>query len=417
MPGTVSSAKAEAALRAALAALNADAIYRVAYSGGRDSSVLLHALARLRPELALEVMHVNHAIHPQAAAWAEHARAFCAQLGLALTVRQVPVSPPRANLEAWAREQRYALLAQDLTSRHVVLTAHHRDDQVETLLLNLLRGSGVDGLSAMPAARPLGEGQLQRPLLHLGADSIAAYAQAQQLRFVDDPANASLQHDRNFLRHQIMPRLLERFPQASDNIARSASLLSQQRQPLLQGTAAPLRLSELREQSAAERNQMLRVWLRSQGFAAPRFRMLEELWRQMIDAAPDAQPVVCWPGVELRRYRDRLFAMRPLGVPPQLSWEVPRAGVRAWPAGGRLQWRVDSDGPVRITSPQGAEILRQGGMHRRLKNLYQNAGVPPWQRVREPLLWLGDELLAVGSRWRAESSTPFEWSWASGESA
>lgn len=411
MPGTVSSAKAEAALRAALAALNADSIYRVAYSGGRDSSVLLHALSRLRPELALEVMHVNHAIHPDAAAWAEHGRAFCAHLGLTLDVQQVCAPAPTANLEAWAREQRYALLAHGLTAKHVVLTAHHRDDQVETVLLNLLRGSGVDGLSAMPATRPLGVGQLQRPLLDVDAQCIAAYAEAHQLSFVDDPSNASMQHDRNFLRHQIVPRLLQRFPQAAANIARSAGLLSQQRQPVSGHADELLLVSELREQAPAVRNQLLRVWLRNQGFAPPRFRMLDDLWRQILSAAPDAQPVVRWPGAELRRYRDHIFVMAPLGERPVLDWPVAHAGSRVWPAGGRVHWSVETQAPVRIASPQGGEMLRFGGMQRRLKNLYQQAGVPPWQRARDPLLWAGDELLAVGNRWRAETGLVFEWSW------
>ena len=411
MPATDATAKPDALLAEALQTLDPGRRYRIAFSGGRDSSVLLHALRTLRPELDLDVMHVDHAIHPHSVDWAEHCREFCRGLDLSVNIQRLDAPSGRGNLEAWAREQRYQRLSQDLQPGHIVVTAHHRDDQVETFLLNLLRGSGVQGLAAMPRERALGAGVLLRPLLQLDSAQIAAYASAHELRYLDDPSNASLEHDRNFLRHQIIPQLSVRFPHAAENIVRSAALLAEQRDEAVQMDSSPLALAPLRGQSAAVRNRKLRHWLRSQGFAPPRYRMLEELWRQLLAGAEDAQPVVGWPGVELRRYRDQLFAMAPLEPPPCVDWAVADRGLCEWPPGGQLRWSIPGAQAVRITSPCGGESLRLGGMRRRLKNLYQAAAVPPWKRQRDPLLWLGDELLAVGNRWRCDEVDSFEWSW------
>ena len=411
MPATDATAKPDARLAEALQSLDPGRRYRIAFSGGRDSSVLLHALRTLRPELDLDVMHVDHAIHPHSAAWAEHCRAFCRGLNLSLNIQRLQAPAGRGNLEAWAREQRYHRLSQDLQPGHIIVTAHHRDDQVETFLLNLLRGSGVQGLSAMPRERALGAGVLLRPLLHLDGALIADYASVHELQYLDDPSNASLAHDRNYLRHQIIPRLSARFPQAAENIVRSAALLAEQRDDAVAVEPEPLALAPLRGQSAAVRNRCLRQWLRGQGFAPPRYRMLDELWRQLLAGSDDAQPVVGWPGVELRRYRDQLFAMAPLEPAPRVNWSVAEHGSCKWPAGGQLRWSIPDAQDVRITSLSGGESLRLGGMRRRLKNLYQAAAVPPWQRQREPLLWLGDELLAVGNRWRCDEVDSFEWSW------
>lgn len=416
MPATGSSAKPDDVMGAALAALDSQARYRVALSGGRDSCVLLHALLRHRPELMLEVVHVNHGIHPDADLWAQHCRRFCESLELALTVREVAEPPPQSNLEAWARRQRYALLADDLQPDQIVLTAHHRADQAETLLLNLLRGSGADGLAGMPAVRPLGAGRLQRPLLDVDATDIANYADDNNIHFVEDPSNASRAFDRNFLRHEILPKLSARFPQATRNIARSAQLLAAERAASPKQHSRPLSLIELRTQPVADRNRCLRDWLRAQGFVPPRYRMLDELWRQFLTSGDDAQPVVAWPGVELRRYRNHVFAMAPLGDAPVVDWSVAASGQCVWPAGGQVRWAVETDQPVRLATAAGGETLRLGGMSRRLKNLFQDAGVPPWQRAREPLLWVGCELLAVGNRWRRDGGPEFEWLWSAQES-
>lgn len=411
MPVTDATAKPDSQLAEALQDLDPGRRYRVAFSGGRDSTVLLHALRTLRPELALDVMHVDHAIQADSVRWAEHCREFCRHLNLDLDVQCLEPAPASGSLEAWAREQRYQRLTQNLDEGQIILTAHHRDDQVETFMLNLLRGSGVEGLAAMPRSRVLGAGILLRPLLHLDAAIIAEYATKHALDFIDDPSNASLVHDRNYLRHKIIPLLSERFPHAAENIVRSASLLAEQRDEVAHEDCAPLSLEALRAQPVPLRNRNLRRWLRAQGFAPPRYRMLDELWRQLLAGSDDAQPVVCWPGVELRRYRDRLYAMSPLAPAPSVSWSVAESGACEWPSGGHLRWSIPGARNVRIASLAGGETVRLGGMRRRLKILYQGASVPPWKRLREPLLWSGDELLAVGNRWRCDEGHSFEWSW------
>ncbi len=415
MPAMEITSKPEAALARALAELAVPGRYVLAYSGGMDSSVLLHALAAraaLEPGFCVRAVHVDHALHAESGAWAEFCRAQCAQLGLVCEVRVVTQPAPGGNLEAWARDQRYAELARALQPGEIVLTAHHQRDQAETLLLHLLRGSGLRGLAAMPACRPLGSHVLMRPLLQVDAGSIAAYAKARNLHWLDDPGNASARFDRNFLRHQVLPLLRSRFPAAESNLARSAGLLAEAQTQLRQACAeglvdGPLNLSELARLDPATRNRRLLDWLDHQGLPCPRHGMLAEIWRQFLRAAQDREPLVRWPGAELRRYRDGLYAMRPLLELQPLRWSVAGQGERAWPYGGIVRWRLGRPGLIRL--PQDGDTIVLNAHTRRLKALFQAEAVPPWQRRRMPLLQCGEEIVAVGNLWRAAVASDFEW--------
>ena len=313
MPDMESSAATDwvAALPGALPAATG---FAVAFSGGRDSTVLLHALAgRVQP---LRALHVEHGLHPQASDWADHCRAVAQSLGLPCEVLRLDEAPPSGNQEAWARERRYAALGAALGEEECLLTAHHAQDQAETLLLNLLRGSGPRGLAAMPARRRLPGGQyLARPLLAIFPEQLADYAARHGLAWVEDPANQDRRFDRNFLRHEILPRLRERQPGAVAALARSAGFaaelvagddLAEDLAALADG--AQIDVAGLRALPECRRNRVFFAWLRAQGLPLPRRRMLAEIWRQMLDARRDSQPVVAWPGAELSRQRDKIQA-------------------------------------------------------------------------------------------------------------
>ena len=415
MPATENIAKPDCPVTEAVAALATPAAYVLAFSGGQDSSVLLHALAARRPQgLKLRAVHVDHALHAESAQWAQWCQQRCESLDVPFTIMRVPTPPPAGNREAWARQQRYALIQSQLAAGERVLTAHHRRDQAETVLLHLLRGSGEIGLAGMAPERSLGQSRLLRPLLAVAPEAIADYARRHALQWVEDPSNAQTQQDRNFLRHEILPALAERFPAAEANLARSAALLGEAAELLEPDFAslqqgAGLSLEQLAGCTEPQRNRLLLAWLRRQDLPLPRHRMLAQIWQQFLAAGADREPCVRWPGAELRRYRQQLYAMPPLPDVRVVDQPLAAAGEMLWPHGGRLVWSLP--GPGRLCSPRGGERIRVGGHRRRLKSLFQQAGVPPWWRRRTPLLYLGDELVAVGNRWRADSAPPMRWEW------
>ena len=200
--------------------------YQVAFSGGLDSLVLLHALCALRGRLAAGVaaVHVHHGLHSDADEWDAHCQQVCDELGVAYTLLRVDGRPATGESpEAAARDARYRALAEWLPAGHCLLTAQHQDDQAETLLLQLLRGSGVSGLAAMPVMTGLGAGHHLRPLLEMTRPALHHYATAHALRWIEDPSNQSSAYDRKYLRHQVLPRLRERWPAVSSSLSRSAA--------------------------------------------------------------------------------------------------------------------------------------------------------------------------------------------------
>ncbi len=404
----------------------------VACSGGLDSSVLLHLVHEALPACAgaprLRALHVNHGLQAEAAAWAEHCRALCAGLGVPLEVAEVDARPdPGESPEAAAREARYRVLAARLGPRDVLLTAHHRDDQAETLLLRLLRGSGVEGLAAMPAVRPLGRARHARPLLDLPRSELEAWARDRGLRWVEDPSNASLDPDRNYLRHEILPRLARRWPGAGRALARSAAhcagaaaavaaLAARDLEAVAVEGGAALSIPGLAALPPARRAALLRHWLGRHGLPLPGRARLQEALDQALGSRADAQPRVAWAGAELRRHRDRLYAMAPL-PPLEPGWSrpwdpaeavalpQPRQRLRARPAVGaglalaRLQGRS-----LGLRLRRGGERIRPAGARcsRPLKDLLREAGLPPWIRARLPLVEVDGHLAAVADRWVCE---------------
>lgn len=392
----------------------------IAYSGGVDSHVLLHALAilargRLCPPLA--AVHVNHRIHPRADAWAEHCRAVCAALGIELRVLEVDV--PRADgrgLEAAARAARYGAFERVLEAGDVLLQAHHRDDLAETVLLRLLRGAGMTGLAAMPAGRALGRAELFRPLLSATRAELVAYAALHGLRWIDDDSNEDQRFDRNFLRHRVLPRLEERWPAYRVTLARASAQAAQADElaralaDIDLAAAGRLDVLDVRACAAlspARQRNLLRHWLRKRELPLPDSEQLEQLLVQL-EAVSDAQVCVSWPGAQVRRFRDALYAMSPLPPLPEAvdqPWEpsqvlvIPGLGaLRATPSetGG-----LRADRAYHVRNRRGGERCRPlGRAHSQtLKKLLQEADVPPWRRDRLPLVFCGEVLAAVADLW------------------
>jgi tRNA(Ile)-lysidine synthase len=407
-----------------LAAYSAAGVCWVAYSGGMDSAVLLHALVALRRRLPFEVraLHVDHGLQPSSPAWAEHCVRACKRLGVVLETRQIDVAAARGeSLEAVARERRYEAMAALLRRGNLLVTAQHRDDQAETLLLALMRGSGPRGLAAMPRWAPFGAGLLVRPLLDFGRAELLGYARGQGLEWIEDPGNSDLDFDRNFLRHRVLPLLAQRWPACATGIARSAGHCAEA-QGLIElfaqeelGKAAgklpgTLSISRLERLSLPLRKVVLRQWFRELGLAPPDSRHLTRILIELMTARSDANPLVAWRGCEVRRYRDDLFAMEPLPpVPGPTQW---RTGTLSMPDALSRLALLGLDGQVLdplalfadgLAIRFGVEGLScrpgVGRPNRPLRKLFQEAGVPPWVRPFVPLLFAEGNLIAVGDIW------------------
>src|SRR5271156_2340010 len=291
----------------------------VALSGGADSASLLAATSLMGASfrgLPLRAVHIDHGLQAAAAAFREACAALCADLNIPLTVISVDVrTPAGASVEAAARDARYAALEAELRPGECLLTAHHREDQAETLLLQALRGAGLAGLSAMPVCRSLGSGWHLRPLLDVPQSELLAFG-AHVGGGVGDPMNEDSRFDRGYLRRQVWPLIKARWPGAGTALSRTARHVAEA-QDLLERTAAidvgrlrdgdALSVPGLRALGSQERINALRLWLRDAGVEPPSEARLTEALRQIFAAEADHLPVIEWGRCALRRYRQRVF--------------------------------------------------------------------------------------------------------------
>ena len=402
---------------------------KVAFSGGLDSCVLLHALCQLREslDLRLHAAHVDHGLHPASADWARSVQRTCADLKVSCEIERVQVMHIRDHgLEDAARRARYACLARHIGKGEVLLTAHHADDQAETVLLQLLRGTGVHGLAAMPAMTAFHSGWLARPLLDFTREQLAAYARQENLHWIDDSSNDDLRLSRNFLRHQIFPLLEAHWPKASQRIARSAGMAAEAAELLDElaqsdwrvcrsGDVTRLSVTALRELTPPRQRNLVRYWLRQQGFQAPTAMHLDQVLGQVTRDPRSNRAVICWSGTEVCRYRDELLVFRPRGATDsnwKIHWnltdplEIPGVGLlraEASQGAGLSCARIDRSSII-VGLRQGGESCRlPGRLHRhKLKKLLQEAGIPPWERSRLPLVYINGDLAAIGDRWVCE---------------
>jgi tRNA(Ile)-lysidine synthase len=418
----VNSSKSRLSAESVLHKLPRAAQYWVAYSGGVDSHVLLDLLAAHRGELpgTLAAVHVNHQIQQQSGDWEVHCRAVCEELEVPFHLLRVAGKARRGESpEAAARTARYRALAEWLPQAAVLITAQHRDDQAETLLLQLFRGAGPRGLAAMPVASTLGRGRVLRPFLQVSREAIVGYARHRQLRWIEDPSNTDTRYDRNLLRLRIMPQLEQHWPGLGKVLSRAAAHQADQVElaralavldyPACRGgDSARLSRSAVQRLSPARQRNVLRYWLERADLPLPSRVQLERIREEMLAGRADSSPLVHWPGAEVRCYRDSLYCMPPL---PQQDagavhrWACPQP-LKLQQAGGLLSattargsgLRVrDDDAVLEIRFRQGGESLQPAGRrhHHRLKKLFQEWGVPDWERDRVPLVYAGDDLMAV----------------------
>ena len=401
----------------------------VALSGGADSTALLSAAAaepRFRG-LPLRAVHVDHGLQAAAAEFRAVCSRLCSHLGVPLELIEVEVrSAAGLSIEAAARDARYAALAAEIRPGECLLTAHQREDQAETFLLQALRGAGAKGLAAMPTSRCLGAGWHVRPLLDVPRSELREFV---ELRFGDhigqfrstDPMNADLRFDRVYLRQMIWPAIEKRWPGAAIALSRTARHMAEAQETLELAAAhdvARLRdgdalsVQGLRALSHPERINAVRLWLSEAGVEAPSTARLGEALRQVFEAHEDHQPAIVWGDKALRRYRQRLFLTE--AVPPRIEqairWTAALGSTVALGADlGSLQWKEQRGGiapeklPVAVTvrRREGGETLKPAvyAKTQTVQHLCQSLGVLPWMRDALPCVFAGDELIAVGDLW------------------
>lgn len=388
----------------------------VALSGGADSLALLHGLlqsGQVSPQQLL-VIHVDHGLQAPSAGWAQWCQDLCATLGLEFRLLRLQLEPAKGeSLEAEARQARYQAILALMQEGDLLLTGHHADDQAETLLLQLLRGSGLGGLAAMPKSRPFGPGLLARPLLGTSRRQIEDWLRGQAIDWLNDPTNQLTHHDRNYLRHEVMPLLERRWPATLKSLGRSAhhcaeadallNELAQERLANLCPAPDQLEVKPLLGLSGARRRWLLRAWLRQNHCPMPNEARLEVMATELLEAGQDRQPQVTWAGLEVRRFQGRLHLLRslaPLDSAQRIPWPGPTS--LELPHNGRLvlQWRTQGlpeslwrQGKVWVGYRQNGGYCT--GRFRPLKKLLQASGIPPWLRGRVPLVFAGEQLVAV----------------------
>lgn len=400
----------------------------VGYSGGLDSTVLLHLAVQYWTSERIRAVHVNHGLSGSADAWQAHAQANCAALSVAFSAHRIDCRQS-GNQEAAARSERYAAFRQELIDGGILLLGHHADDQVETVLYHLLRGSGSRGLAGIPATRKLGLGYLTRPLLRLTRADLLAYGRHHGLRWIDDHSNANVNFDRNFLRHRVVPAIAERWPDHASRIASSAAR-SREADALANSvfrtdlerldrrderSGVSIGISQLSLLDSARQRNIIRHMPSELGLQPPSLKALEEVLKNCVNARAGALPLVVCGNYQYRRYRDKLYIICAVEqhtdcAEKLLEWQLD--GPLSLPGGGVLMASEAQSLGLRLAASTTVEVgFRRGGERCRpvgrrhsqwLKKLFQEYGLEPWWRSSIPLIYAAGKLVAVGDLWICE---------------
>lgn len=400
----------------------------VALSGGLDSIVLLHLLSQFQlhhPNFTLLAHNVNHGLSPNADKWGQFCNAFCASLGVTLISSKVSLEKKsRSSLEAIARDARYQCFKQKMQPGDTFLTGHHQDDQLETLLLALKRGSGSTGLQGIRASQVFEQGFLLRPLLIFSRQELHDYALRHQLQWIEDESNQNIDFDRNFIRQEISPLLKQRWPTMAKSVSRTAQLCQEQ-QSLLDEVAQQdltmcteehfncrtVVIAKLEMLSCARRNNAIRYWLKSHDLQYPSSKQLWVLWHEVALAQVDKQPVLILESVSIRRYQGRLYVVfpSPALLPEQpiawtgesVLWLHEQLGVNF----SKVDPALSEQYAVRCCSRKhfaaNVTCLPEGREKRRsIKKLLHEYQVPPWLRDHVIFITVDGELLTALGAWR-----------------
>ena len=396
----------------------------IGYSGGVDSHVLLHLCAtNLKLKDKITAVYVHHGLQAEAESWAKHCKKTAESLEVAFILLRVnAVADQGESPEEAARNARYAALKSLIGAGDALLVAQHRDDQLETVLLQLFRGGGLRGLSAMPESMAFGQGMMLRPLLNVAKPAIDDYAQRQALSWVEDPSNLSHDYDRNFLRNAVLPLLKQRWPACDKTVARSAkhcadaqavisALAEKLFQPVFNAADRTLSISRLTSYEMPQQQLVIRQWFQVLGLKMPALAFVEHVQSEVLAAREDGDPRLSGPAYSIRRYRDRLYCLKS-AAPNRVQdaiWPVgqttlkvsDRQSLSCMPASAGINRERWKNAIVTVTTRTGGEKIRlpkRSGRHA-LKKLFQETGIPPWERETIPLIYLDNKLAAVGDLW------------------
>lgn len=396
----------------------------LAYSGGLDSSVLFHLL--VQAQVSFQAIHINHQLSDNAHTWQQFCEDEAQRHQIPLSVYKVLVENQGRGLEDAARSARYQIFTSVLKENEILLTAHHANDQAETFLFRLVRGAGLTGLSAIAESRKLGAGKLLRPLLSVSREKLLAYARENGLQWVEDESNRNTDFDRNYIRAQLLPGLLQRWPSALTNIVNSASLAAKETALLNEYAALDYQLCEPKRErqgeslsidtllaiSEARRHNVLRYWLRYLGGSSLSMKHLERI-QEILEARPDAVPELMVADRCFRRFGSRLYLLPlPTAEPP---------APQVWDAQASLRFADGSCLTLVQGQPTTFEIrFRSGGERcqplerphsQTLKKLLQEYALEPWWRDLVPLVYRHDELCAVGDLFVCEAGRDYRFEW------
>lgn len=384
----------------------------VGFSGGLDSTVLLHTLSAY-PLLHSRIIavHVNHGISQHALSWQNHCEQYCHALDIAFIAKAVEFDRS-ANIEEGARNARYAVFSSVLSASDCLILGHHRDDQAETLLLQLFRGSGIDGMASMREISALGNSWIGRPFLSHSRKELEAYAVVNQLHWIDDESNLDQHYSRNYLRHSIMPLLENKWPAVTGNLVRAASHCQQAQDNLFdlalidayELSKDRLHITPLKGLKRARIANVLRAWLKISAIQSPSMHTFNRLIDEAMFASKDAMPLISWDGARIRRYQDYLYIHRvgQAALPTSTEWRgfpkpisIAEGLIRLFASGADKGMLIPLSAKVEIRFRQAGEQLILHGQTKKLKKLMQDWGIPPWLRGGIPLIYVDNQLAAV----------------------
>lgn len=382
----------------------------VAFSGGVDSLCLLSLAASL--DNSVLALHVNHGLDADADKWEQLCRQHTEKLGVMFECFKVKVDT-KGSIEENARKARYSVFEKVLQENELLLLAHHADDQMETVLFNLFRGTSIPGLVAMPRVRKLGKARLFRPLLDVPRKRILEYCKFRGLKWIDDPSNQDKAFDRGYLRHSLIPIIEERWPNFRATILKGIGRDEELRQSIESiaqndlidcQSSWGLKSSGLFKLTNSRRDSLFRYWIAKEGFPQPTSGILRALYTDVLMAKPDSEPCISWSGCEIRRFKDNLVLKTQnnfipskdrVDLNPSSSLKIAGGFLRTVKKKGSGLRVPGLDRDLSIKFRQGGESMRVDGKRKILKKVLQELGVPPWLRDRLPLIYLGDTLVAI----------------------
>ena len=395
----------------------------IAFSGGMDSTVLLHVMKNIIDEKSqIRAIHINHNIVDNSKVWTKTCKSICKNFGIDIEIISLEVTHNGYGLEAAARDERYEKLKEILYENEYLLTAHHEEDQMETVFLRMARGTGLDGLQGINEKYSFGEGIIFRPMLEVSKTSVMDYAKEHQLKWVEDSSNQDTHFDRNFLRKKIIPQFRERWPSIASSVSRLSQLSAQNIKILNQiaeediGPIAnmnELPLAKLLDKSFERANNMLRYIILANGMSIPSMKTLQDGLKEMLDPETD-KSVIAWKDYCIRKYKNHLYFLsnsdlEPNKVDVKIPWEIGKTVNLGENIGTIEATFIHGDGlsikkcknKLTISYRQGGELIKPIGhrINKSLKNLFQENQILPWMRDKIPLIYYQDELVSVADLW------------------